>query len=124
MLYVHYTKVFISKIKSSVMHQFLYTLRDKLFKIFSIVYPKVPIGYHEHSTNLVNLKLHLHFIKFKNISKAHGFPFFANKIFKISSNFMGRVLKRTQLHEYFFLKLYSTILRSCSSNLIYTKKII
>jgi hypothetical protein len=73
----------------------------------------------------MTFKLRLHFIQLKNISNTHGFSFFANKLFEILSTFKGKVLKRYQLHEYhFFHELYSIILCTCSSNLIYTKKVL
>jgi hypothetical protein len=63
------------------------------------IYHKLHIGYHEPSTNLMILKLYLHFIQLKNIGTACGFSWFAN-MFKISSNFMSKVLKMIQLHDF------------------------
>lgn len=87
---------------SHEMLRFLNTMHDELFKTFSIIYHNLHIGYHELLTNLKIFKLCLHFIKLKNSSTASGFSCFANKMFKISSNFTGKVLKMTQLHEYHF----------------------
>jgi hypothetical protein len=60
------------------MFRFLNTVREKFFETFSIVYHNLPIGYHELSTNLKIFKLHLHFIRLKNISKTLGFSCFMN----------------------------------------------
>jgi hypothetical protein len=63
---------------------------------------KLQIGYHEPSMNIMIFKLYLHFIQLKNIATACGFSWFANNMFKISSNFMNKLLKMIQLHEYDF----------------------
>jgi hypothetical protein len=57
-----------------------------------------------------DFKLCLHFIQFENIATACGFSWFANKMFKISSNFMDKVLKIIQLHEYHFSTNFTPLL--------------
>jgi hypothetical protein len=74
-----------------------------------MIYHKLHIGYHEPSTNLMILKLYLHFIQLKNIATACGFSWFANNMFKISSNFMSKVLKMIQLHGYDFSTNFTTL---------------
>jgi hypothetical protein len=95
------------------MPRFLNTMHDKMFKTFLYYFHSLPVVYHEVSTNLIILKLHLHFIKLKNISKSYRFSCLANKMFKNSTIFMDKVLKWTQ----FFHKLYLIILCTFSSNL-------
>jgi hypothetical protein len=62
------------------------------------------------STNLMIFKLHLHFIQLKNNATACVFSWFANKMFIISSNFIDKVLKIIQLHEYDFSTNFTTLL--------------
>jgi hypothetical protein len=110
---------------SSEILRFLNTIHENLLKTLYMMYHKLHIGYHEPSTNLMIFKLYLHFIQLKNIATAYGFSWFANKMFKISSNFMDKVLKMIQLHENDFShKLYYITLCTCSSNLTYTSKIL
>jgi hypothetical protein len=52
--------------------------------------------------NLIIFKLCLHFIELKNISKSRRFLCLTNKMFKNPTNFIDKVLKWTQLHEYHF----------------------
>jgi hypothetical protein len=84
------------------MSRFVNTMHDELFKTFLYYFHNLLIVYHEVSTNLMIFKLHLHFIQLKNISKSHRFPYLTNKMFEISTNFMDKMLKWTQLHEYHF----------------------
>jgi hypothetical protein len=75
-----------------------------------MIYHMLHIRYHEPSTNLMIFKLFLHFIQLKNVATARGFSWFANKMLKISSNFMDKVLKLIQLHEYDFSTNFTTLL--------------
>jgi hypothetical protein len=75
-----------------------------------MIYHKLHIGYHERLTNLMIFELCLHFIQLKNITAACGFSWFANKMFKVSSNFIDKVLKMIQYINTIFHKLYSIIL--------------
>jgi hypothetical protein len=84
---------------SCEMLRFLNTIHDDLLKTFYMIYHKFHIRYHEPLTNLI-FKLCLHFIQLKNIGTTCGFSWFVNKMFKILSNFMDKVLKMIQLHEY------------------------
>jgi hypothetical protein len=52
---------------------FLNTIHDDLLKILYMIYHKLRIANHEHLTNLMILKLCLHFIQFKNIASTCGF---------------------------------------------------
>jgi hypothetical protein len=59
------------------------------------------------------------------MSKALGFSFFVNQMFEISTNFMGKVLKRDSITRIsFFHEFYYTILYTCSSKLTYRGKIL
>jgi hypothetical protein len=75
-----------------------------------MVYHKLHIRYHELSTNLIIFKLCLHFIQLKNIATTCGISWFVNKMFKVSPNFMDKVLKLIKLDEYHFSTYFTPLL--------------
>ena len=91
------------------MLQFPNNLRVDLFKTLSTIYHKLHITYHELLTNLMIYRIIFYLLQLKNNETARRFPCFTNKMFKLPSNFMSKVLKMTNLHQYHFFTYFTSL---------------